>query len=116
MYVTCDSFWHEKRAGEENTVYFELQLKEYREYGTKVLKRLNTFVDDFVLSAGTPTPFRIDNKQVKENPYTTSDNDSIVSLSRQSGMTHATLYKKNMEVLSQSLGEISHGDKLTLVQ
>lgn len=116
MYVTCDSFWHEKRAGEENTVYFELQLKEYREYGTKVLKRLNTFVDDFVLSAGTPTPFRIDNKQTKENPYTTSDNDSIVSLSRQSGMTPATLYKKNMEVLSQSLGEISHGDKLTLVQ
>lgn len=37
MTVTCESFWYETRAGEEEDVYFELSMQEYRPYGARRL-------------------------------------------------------------------------------
>ena len=116
MLVTCESFWHEKRAGEENTIYFELSLKEYREYGAKVITRkLNTYVDEFILSSDIPKPYRIDNKPQVENPYTTKASDSLVSLSRQHDISPYELYKKNIDTLSKTLGEINQGTQIIIV-
>lgn len=38
MQVTCESFSHEMKAGEERDVYFELSMREFRPYGAKTLK------------------------------------------------------------------------------
>lgn len=40
MWVTCESFKHTVKAGEENDIYFELELREYKEYGVKTLASL----------------------------------------------------------------------------
>lgn len=40
MTVTCEHFDYETRAGEEEDVYFNLQLKEYRPYGARRLNAL----------------------------------------------------------------------------
>lgn len=37
MQVTCERFSYDMRAGEEKDIYFELDLKEYRPYGAKLL-------------------------------------------------------------------------------
>ena len=41
MKVTCESFSHWVNAGEENDIYFQISLKEYREYGAKRVKLTN---------------------------------------------------------------------------
>ena len=41
MKVTCESFKHYIKAGEEKDVYFELELQEYREYGARYLNKPN---------------------------------------------------------------------------
>lgn len=41
MKVTCEKFNYTIKAGEEDDIYFELELREYREYGVKTLASLN---------------------------------------------------------------------------
>ena len=41
MKVTCESFSHWVNAGEENDIYFQISLKEYRDYGAKRVKLTN---------------------------------------------------------------------------
>lgn len=60
MNVICDKFIHEVRAGEEDCVYFELSLRQYRAYGAK---KVDVDTDNLAATIYAETPTRIDNRE-----------------------------------------------------
>ena len=129
MYVTCERFYHEKRAGEEDDVYYELDLKEYRPYGAKrvSVKESKTLFEKFIslniappILIDIPSPSRTNTMKSGVNPYVTKEGDTIASISRKIFGTSSKwreLYDENEAILSDYVGEgkeIPPGTKLTI--
>lgn len=60
-YVSCEKFWWEYRAGEEDCIYYELSLKEYRSHGAQVIQ---VDSEELVAQIYETTPARADNVEV----------------------------------------------------
>ncbi len=129
MYVTCERFYHEKRAGEEDDVYYELDLKEYRPYGAKrvSVKESKTLFDRFLslnlappILIDIPRPSRTSTMKTNVNPYITKQGETIASISRKVFGTSSkwqVLYNANQAVLADYIGdgkEIPSGTRLTI--
>lgn len=106
MLVTCESLSYWTNAGEEDDIYFEITLKEYRKHEAKMIRMVNvkasdedTFQKLFAprdsddealygtlesnLKLSSPRPTR-DNVNKEATPYIiqTENNDTITSISR----------------------------------
>lgn len=121
MAVTCENFEYEIRAGEENDVYFSLELMEYRKYGAKRLGDVETVLNIFdalteKLSGMSNAPSvlievpRLDrlsiSKKLIESPYTVTEKDTITGITKK--ITGATdkwkeLYEKNVSKIGNEL-------------
>ena len=97
MAVTCENFEYEIRAGEENDVYFSLELMEYRKYGAKRLGDVESVLNIFdalteKLSGMSNAPSvlievpRLDrlsiSKKLIESPYTVTEKDTITGITK----------------------------------
>lgn len=130
MQVTCESFRHWINAGEENDIYFELQLKEYRPYGAKKLNVVETksliqkamdlkdTVMDYVpILVDIP---RVNRNRVRklpiENPYIVKEGDTLSSITKKiTGYTVGwrKLYNENKDEISKSkFKDLKVGTKL----
>lgn len=132
MQVTCESFRHWIQAGEEEDVYFELEMREYRSYGARKLNQnySKSFLQKIqqVKDLATPpvlfeipVPARNSSKKDSvKNPYTVKKNETVVSVTKKitgSDKEWKLLYDENFSILSESImsGEnIPVGTKLTL--
>lgn len=133
MQVTCENFRHWINAGEENDVYFELKMKEYRPYGAKKLNSKFQVVRDIVsdiknvinqapsIVISIPRPARNNTKKEEiKNPYITKENETILTITKKiTGSTDdwKLLYDNNVEILGDLIaegGEIKIGTSLVL--
>lgn len=132
MLVTCEQFAHWVNAGEEEDIYFTLELQEYRPHGAKKLgiKTNKTLLETLKNAkdlATSPILFEIPrntrdktSKQTFTNPYTTLKNETLSGISKK--ITGASenwidLYNENKEELGdifEESAEIPEGTKLKL--
>ena len=114
MYVTCERFFHEKRAGEEDDVYYELDLKEYRQYGAKRISTVESksIFDKFIsmniavpVLVDIPNESRINSMKSLQNPYITKEGDTLSSIARKFTGT-SSLWKKIYDANENVLGDI----------
>ena len=121
MPVTCESFEHEIRAGEENDVYFTLELQEYRKFGARRLGDVSSILDvisqltDKLSQLSEPPSVllevpRLDRLSISqkliESPYLTTEKDTITGITKK--LTGATdrwqeLYDKNVQKIGTEL-------------
>ena len=134
MLVTCERFSHEMKAGEEEDIYFELDLKEYRPYGARRLaakESIWTEIEDTLNRVTSPVLFEIprpvrssENKPKTsggkvfkvEKPYFT-----LLSITKHlTGNTEKwqELYEANKtqiaDFVSEGSGNIPEGTELTI--
>ena len=129
MYVTCERFFHEKRAGEEEDVYYELDLKEYRQYGAKRVSTVESksIFDKFIaldlavpVLIDIPRPGRTNTMKTGVNPYITKEGETLSSIARKVTGTSSLwkkIYDANEQVLGNIIGdfqEIPVGTSLTI--
>lgn len=137
MQVTCESFKHWIKAGEEEDIYFELSMQEYRPYGAKKLnvKESKTFLqsaklarealatldNNFCVLVEIPRITRAEiNKKTYQNPYSTVEGDTLLSITKKiTGSTDnwKLLYDENSEVFGDVLmesAEIPVGTKIII--
>lgn len=114
MYVTCERFYHEKRAGEENDVYYELELKEYRKYGAKRVSVVESksWFDKFLaldiappILVDIPTSSRQNTMKTGVNPYITKEGETLASIARKVTGT-SSLWKEIYDANKNVLGDI----------
>lgn len=132
MQVTCERFDHWVKAGEEEDIYFSLELKEYKSHGAKKLKKnmnpglLQTLqnVKDLLtppILVDIPRPSRrkSSNKDFT-NPYVCGVNETLSTISRKitgDSQNWKELYEANKAMLGDMFaeeGQINEGTKLTL--
>jgi hypothetical protein len=121
-FVTCDGFNYDLRAGEEDDVYYELQLKEYPKYGAKVIKPKITETPTIGIVAEPPPPERIDNKPAVLPTYRVKPGDSLISiakqLSNQGGDNWRELYNipENRNLIGKNPAVLNVGDEFIVPQ
>ena len=74
LWVTCEAFNYDVRAGEEEDVYYELSLMEYRPYGANVVVPVGEGAFDGsgeAQEAEMPPPERVDTRTILSQIYTT---------------------------------------------
>lgn len=121
MAVTCENFEYEIRAGEENDVYFTLELQEYRKFGARRLGDTSTMLNIFdqltdKLSGLTVAPSvlvevpRLDrlsiSQRIIESPYITTELDTLTGITKKlTGSTEKwqELYEKNVKKIGTEL-------------
>lgn len=132
MQVTCENFSHWINAGEEEDIYFTLELQEYRPHGAKRLgvktnKTLLQNLKDAKDLLTSPVLFDIPrptrnsaNKKTFSNPYTVGKNETLQSITKKiTGSTDDwnSLYSENKIELGNIFNngsDIPSGTKLKL--
>ena len=96
MQVTCENFTHWMNAGEEEDIYFTLEMQEYRPHGVKKIGKIDNknllqkmqemkdiASDVAMVLVDIPKPTRLSiNRKKYLNPYTTVKNDTLSSISK----------------------------------
>lgn len=136
MQVTCENFDHEIRAGEEEDVYFTLEMQEYRPHEAKKIglpsnKTLLQRVQQVTNIASEVTPILVDiprptrnstGRKSFSNPYVCKQNETLCGITRKitgNSDDWKSLYDENKEILADILGNesnIPENTKLTLPQ
>ena len=80
MYVTCEGFDSELRAGEENDYYFELEMLEWRDYGAKTLESKQNKNGKVTLQESSKE--RLSDKEDTPRKIKTTKKDSIWSVAK----------------------------------
>ena len=132
MLVTCENFSHWINAGEEEDVYFTLDLQEYRPHGAKKLglktnKTLLENLKNIKDLATSPILFEIPrntrdktSKQTFTNPHITLKNETLSGISKNiTGFSEnwKDLYEENKKEIGDIFEEgteIPEGTKLKL--
>jgi len=111
MNVVIDDFSFDRRAGEEDRVYYELSLSEYRPYGARIV------VMPTPTTAQPGADQRSDNKPPTGGTYTVKSGDSLWAISKRlsgSGNNWPELYSVNKAVVGSNPNLIYPGQTLTL--
>lgn len=110
MFFVIDNFVYDDRAGEEEDIYYTLEITEFKPYGAKYVKRIN---NNLIISSTN----RVDTKPLLNQIYTVKKNDSVLSITKQiTGTTTRwkELYNENTAVIGNSPDLLYVGQKLTL--
>lgn len=122
--VIVENFTTTRKAGEEDDIYFNLEMKEYRPYGAKVITiaEPTTAEESAVETARPTTPNRTDNKPATPQTYTVKRGDSLWAiskrLSKQGGRNWRELYNipENKKVIGNNPNLIYAGQVLQIPQ
>lgn len=111
MYFVIDEFDPGSKAGEEEDIYYTLNITEYIPYGAKYVNMQT----DYTAIASSSN--RVDNKPLINQVYTVKQGDSIISITKK--ITGGTsrwqeLYNLNTAVIGNSPNSIYTGAKLVL--
>lgn len=113
LWVTCEAFNYDVRAGEEDDTYYELSLKEYRDYGAQVIK-----LNQATQTAAPVAAPRIDTKPAVEQTYTVKSGDSLWAISKrlsnQGGTNWGELYEANKAVIGNNPSFLRIGTTLVI--
>lgn len=124
MWVTCENFNYTIRAGEENDIYFELELREYREYGAKTLATLNVsdevkkrilesteaIAEAMLVTIPPPTRIMRSAKEIvglRGSSYICKASDSLLSICRKFDKTGEDDWKELYECSKENSKKIS---------
>lgn len=134
MQVTCESFTHEIRAGEEEDVYYTLELQEYRPHKAKkiglpydedLLQKIQNITGEAFSPVLVDIPLPTRNSTRKKsytNPYVCAKNETLSAITKKitgSSDDWKSLYDENKSELGDMLENengIAENTKLTLPQ
>ena len=111
MYFVIDNFNPENKAGEEEDIYYTLEITEYKPYGAKLI---NMQGQNIGIIANTD---RVDNKPLIDQIYTIKSGDSLTSITKKiTGNTSrwTELYLENTAIIGDNPENLYVGAKLTL--
>ena len=111
MYFVIDSFNFDDRAGEEDDIYYNLEIKEYIPYGARLINMQG------VNSGIIESPNRVDNKPLVDQVYIVKNGDSLISITKRiTGNTSNwnELYNINKVLIGNNPNLIYPGTKLVL--
>lgn len=113
MRVTCESFKYERRAGEEDSIYFELGLKEYREYGAQ---KVDVNEDAFITNLYAMTKNRADNLEIPDEVISGSTPalTNPTNVARSLGTDPLLMYLGNEDAYDPMTGEFVEGVTLDM--
>ena len=112
MDVVISDFTYERKAGEEERVYYNLALSEYRPYGARVV------VMPTPTTAQPVADTRKDNKPAVAQTYTVKSGDNLWAISKRLGGAGGTnwreLYDANRSVVGDNPNLIFAGQILVI--
>lgn len=111
MYFVIDQFNYDSKAGEEEDIYYNLNITEYIPYGAKYVNMQTTY------TAIASSSNRVDTKPLINQVYVVKEGDSIISITKK--ITGGTsrwqeLYNLNTAIIGNSPNSIYTGAKLVL--
>ena len=80
MWVVCDNFMYDVKAREEEDVYYELSLREYRKYGARLLKLKSEETDEVTVEPEVPE--REDNSPPVSQTYVVKSGDCLIAIAK----------------------------------
>ena len=111
MYFVINNFDYDSRAGEEEDIYYTLEITEYVPYGAKLINMQGQNIG--IISNSN----RVNTKALINQLYTIKDGDSILSITRKIiGDTSRwkELYLENTALIGDNPENLYVGAKLTL--
>ena len=111
MYFIIEKFDYDNRAGEEEDIYYTLEIKQYVPYGVTVIKKKSTKKT----TRASSTKKTISTK--KNKTYTVKKGDCLWNITKKytgKGSGWKELYKLNKKVIGSNPNLIYPGQKLTL--
>lgn len=119
--VIVENFATSRKAGEEDDIYFRLEMKQYRPYGASIITISSPSAMGDVNVLPTPPP-RIDNKPATPQAYTVKPGDSLWAISKRlsnkNGSNWRELYNipENKKVIGDNPHRIIPGQILQVPQ
>lgn len=113
MNFVINDFTYDHKAGEENDIYYTLNIKEYRAYGVKTV---DTQLSGLA-SARAAAPTVIPQQVAEVKTYMVQSGDCLWNIARASigdGSRWPELYELNTEVIGNNPSLIYPGQELTL--
>ena len=113
MYVICDKFNYETRAGEEDCIYFELSLRQYKMYGAE---KVDVDTDNLTANIYESTPSRIDNREahteVIASDTANTSNPTTVALTEEQDPVEVAA--ENLDSIDVEEAEFADGAVITI--
>lgn len=112
MYFVINSFNPDSRAGEEDDVYYNLELQEYIPYGARLINMQGTTNLGILESTN-----RTDTKALLDQNYIVISGDSLMTITKKivSDTSRWTeLYQKNKIIIGNNPNSLTPGTKLVL--
>ena len=111
MYFVIDEFNYDSKAGEEEDIYYTLNITEYVPYGARYVNMQTTY------TAIASSSSRVNTKPLINQVYVVKQGDSLISITKK--ITGGTsrwqeLYNLNTAVVGNSPNSIYTGAKLVL--
>lgn len=116
LQVTCEMFNYDIMAAEEEDIYYELSLREYKPHGAKLVELESTTE----LTANPSPPDRYDNKPVTPRTYTVVSGDCLWGIAKKfstkNGADWVELYNitENKEMIGNNPNQLVSGQILIL--
>lgn len=112
MYFVIDNFDYDHKAGEEEDIYYTLQISQYIPYGARIINMQGETVYGVI-----STTNRVDAKQLTSHIYTVKSGDTVLSITKK--LTGSTsrwkeLYAENTASIGNNPDVIYAGQKLII--
>ena len=115
MYFVIENFNPSNKAGEEEDIYYELTIKEYKPYGVRIIQpevsKVNTYV------APPPRAATVEPPAQTQRTYTVESGDCLWKITKMftgAGAGWRELYELNTDVIGANPNRIYPGQVLTL--
>lgn len=117
MYFVINSFEYDHKAGEEEDIYYNLEIKEYKPYGVKTVNTQLSGLASARVSSPIIIPQTTPNPEQEVRTYTVQSGDCLWNITKASvgdGSRWSELYNLNKEVIGNNPNLIYPGQVLTL--
>lgn len=112
MYFVINNFNYDHNAGEEEDIYYNLDITEYKPYGARIINT-NATMNSAILES----PTRVDTKPLIDQTYIVTIGDSLIGITKRiTGNTDrwTELYRLNSAIIGSNPDLIYPGTKLLL--
>lgn len=112
MYFVIDNFDYDHKAGEEEDIYYTLQISQYIPYGARIINMQGETIYGVLSSTN-----RVNSKQLISQIYIVKPGDTVLSITKK--LTGSTskwqeLYRENTAAIGNNPDVIYTGQKLIL--